>query len=70
MEKKLNIEGMSCQHCVGRVKKTIEKFECVSEAKVDLAGKEAVIICSDETIDTEGMIKEITELGFKASEKI
>ena len=68
MEKRLSIEGMSCQHCVGRVKKTIENFEGVSEAKVDLAGKEAVISCSEETIDTEAMIKEISELGFEASE--
>ncbi len=68
MEKKLSVEGMSCQHCVGRVKKTIEKYDGVAEARVDLALKEAVISC-DGDIDTDEMLKEIKTLGFEAREK-
>lgn len=69
MDKKFNIEGMSCQHCVGRVKKTIEKYEGVSGVSVNLEAREAVFKYENESLNIEEMIKSITELGFKVSEK-
>ncbi len=69
MEKRLSIEGMSCHHCVGRVKKTLETFKGVSEARVDLDAKEAIVIYNVETVDTQSMVQEIVKLGFEAKEK-
>ena len=48
MEKKLSVEGMTCQHCVKRVAKIIEKAPGVSDVQVSLENKEAVFTC-DET---------------------
>jgi copper chaperone CopZ len=31
MQKKLSVDGMTCEHCVKRVQKIIEKFQGVSD---------------------------------------
>ncbi len=66
MEKKLNIEGMSCMHCVGRVKKHLESF--ASNVKVDLEAKEACFT-ANEDLDMASVIKTINSFGFTAKEK-
>ncbi len=67
MKKKLSIQGMSCQHCVGRVKKYLEAIETVSEVHVDLENKEAVFR-TDAKMDMETAIKAINAFGFTAKE--
>ncbi len=39
MEKKLQVEGMTCQNCVKRVKKIIEKNDGISNVSVILENK-------------------------------
>jgi len=68
MEKKLRIEGMSCQHCVGRVKKYLESVKNVSDVNVDLENKSAVFK-ADSDIDMEAIINKIQSFGFTATEK-
>ncbi len=41
IEKSITIEGMTCQHCVARVEKSLKELDGVVEAKVDLASKTA-----------------------------
>jgi len=67
MEKKLSIQGMSCQHCVGRVKKYLEAIETVSEVHVDLENKQAVFKAAA-NMDMETTIKTINGFGFTAKE--
>ena len=68
MEKKISIEGMSCMHCSGRVKKFLESNQCVSNVSVDLEQKTAVFHC-DDSVDMDALAKGITELGFPAKEE-
>jgi copper ion binding protein len=68
MKKKLSVEGMTCQHCVNRVKKIIEKFAGVSDVQVTLEEKEAAFIC-DPTADIAGIVKAINDFGYTAAEK-
>lgn len=37
----LNVEGMSCSHCSGSVKKALEGISGLYDVKVDLTGKKA-----------------------------
>lgn len=67
MEIRFQVTGMSCKHCVGRVKKTLEAFASVSEVTVDLENQEAIVRCTSDTADTDGMIKEVKALGFEIS---
>ena len=65
MEKKLNIEGMSCHHCSGRVQKYLETVG--TDVHVDLEGKQAVFTAGPD-LDMEKVIKTISEFGFTATQ--
>lgn len=43
MTKKIQIEGMSCGHCVARVKQMLESLDGVSAAEVSLEDGSAVV---------------------------
>ncbi len=65
MEKNLSVEGMSCQHCVNRVKKYLESVG--TDVHVDLEEKKAQFNAdSDENM--AAVIKEISEFGFTVKE--
>ena len=68
MEKKLKVEGMSCQHCVGRVKKYLESVENVTDVHVDLENKSADFKAEPD-IDMVALIEKIQSFGFTATEK-
>ncbi len=68
MEKKLQVEGMTCQNCVKRVKKIIEKNEGTSEVSVILENKEAIFTC-ESSVDVSAIVNAINDFGFSAAEK-
>jgi len=62
----LNVEGMSCGHCSGMVKKTLEQIEGISNVSVNLDTKKASFDAnSSDLIDTA--VKQINAAGYKAS---
>ena len=64
MTKKVLIEGMSCQHCVNRVKTALNAVEGVAVIDVDLDKKVAVIEVP--SILDEVKIKEaVSEAGYE-----
>lgn len=65
-ERKLRIEGMSCEHCVQTVKKALEGVPGVLEAQVSLEGGEATVRLSHGGISTEELIRPVEEAGYKA----
>ena len=69
MEKRrLQISGMSCEHCVARVAKIISSFKGVSDIKVDLKKKEATFDYEAATANLQDIIKAIGEAGYQATE--
>jgi copper chaperone CopZ len=68
MEKKLQVEGMTCQNCVKRVKKIIDKNEGTSEVSVILENKEAIFTC-EPSVDVSAIVNAINDFGFSAAEK-
>ena len=69
MEKKLSVEGMTCQHCVKRVAKIIEKAPGVSGVQVSLESKEASFDCDPAIASVSDIVKAINDFGFTAAEK-
>ena len=51
MQKTMKIEGMMCQHCEARVKKTLEKLDGVSEAQVSHTAGTAVVTLTADVAD-------------------
>ena len=68
MEKRIDTQGMTCEKCVKRVKKIIEKHEGVSNVDVSLTGKEAVLTCHSND-NLSAILKAINDFGYKAAEK-
>jgi copper chaperone len=69
MKKKLSVEGMTCQHCVKRVTKIIEKASGVSGVQVSLESKEAVLTCDETRTNVDEILQAINDFGFTAMEK-
>ena len=64
MEKELKVKGMSCEHCVKRVKAAVEGLDGVSSVSVDLnAG--AVKYSAEKDVAKE-VIEKIKEAGYEA----
>jgi copper chaperone CopZ len=62
MTKRLSIEGMTCNHCAGRVTSALSRVAGVTSAQVDLAGKKAVVEGTD--LD-DGHLKEaVADAGY------
>ena len=61
MKKKILIEGMSCQHCVGHVKEALEGLDKVTSVEVSLENKCAIV----ETTNSDEELKvAIEEEGY------
>ena len=65
MEKILNVEGMSCNHCTATVKKALEGLDGVKEADVSLEGKNAKVELNKDVAD-EALVKAVEEAGYTA----
>ena len=66
MEKKLNVEGMMCQHCVAHVKAALEGVKGVGEVTVDLDAGTATAACAEGVTD-EALVAAVKGAGYEAS---
>ncbi|MEI6156760.1 MAG: cation transporter [Atribacterota bacterium] len=62
---KLKIKGMSCQHCVMRVQKALEKVPGVVSVKVNLTKGEAEINTQD-TVSSQELLAAVEKAGYEA----
>ncbi len=66
MEKKMEIKGMMCMHCSGRVKKVLEALEGVTEAIVDHETGSAIVKSTVE-IDSAVLKKTVEAEGYEVA---
>jgi len=59
----LTIEGMTCQHCVMRVKKAIDALQGVT--KSDVAIGRAVVSVDESKVKKEQIIASVEKAGYK-----
>jgi copper ion binding protein len=64
-ETTLKIEGMSCQHCVMRVKKAVDQLPGVSKAEVSVGS--ANITFDESRIKKEDLTKAVEKAGYKVT---
>ena len=62
----LNVEGMSCEHCVRHVTEALEELKGVKSAKVNLKKKTAVVEYN-ETVTLEEMKAAIADAGYEVT---
>ncbi len=62
----IGVDGMSCGHCSGMVKKTLEEMPGISNVSVDLEGKKAVFDADNPDL-IDKAVEAVTEAGYTAS---
>ncbi|WDC85427.1 heavy metal-associated domain-containing protein [Caloramator sp. mosi_1] len=62
MKKKINIEGMSCMHCVRHIKEALSEIKGISNIEVNLQDKYAV--CDVDNVDNKDIVEKIEEFGY------
>lgn len=60
----LNVEGMSCSHCVNAVTKAVTALEGVSGVSVDLEGKTVTVDYDADQVSLESVKEAIEEEGY------
>ncbi|WP_369798604.1 heavy-metal-associated domain-containing protein [Methanosarcina sp. WH1] len=63
----MKVEGMSCGHCVMRVKKAIEGLEGVKKVDVSLENKQAVVEFDEGKTDVKKIKAVVQENGYEPS---
>jgi len=58
---RLNVEGMSCGHCVRSVTEAVKSVDPNAEVRVDLKGKR---VETDTAVDPQVVMRAITEAGY------
>lgn len=61
----LQIEGMSCQHCVRSVRAALQGLAGVRSAEVSLSGKKAVVSYDPGLVSVEKMREAVEAAGYE-----
>jgi copper ion binding protein len=65
MKKRIQIEGMSCMHCVKHVTNALNEVSGVSQVVVNLKQNDAIVEVS-ETVNNDVLSHAIHEAGYTA----
>ena len=65
MKKVLQVEGMTCQHCVQTVSETVSKMEGIENVAVDLDQKEVTVEFDESKSNLDEIASQITKAGFE-----
>ena len=60
----INVEGMSCEHCVSAVKSALEGVDGVKKVKVSLKKKDATIKYDEEQTNMQDFAAVVADAGF------
>ncbi|MFW5952394.1 MAG: heavy-metal-associated domain-containing protein [Gemmatimonadota bacterium] len=65
---KLNVSGMTCNHCVHSVKEALEQVAGVCSARVDLEGGTVVVDYDDALTSPRELTTAVAAAGYEADE--
>ena len=65
MNKILNVDGITCEHCVDTIKKAVEILDGVFSVDVDIEKKQVVVEFDEKIAKAEDLIDKIEGVGFK-----
>lgn len=64
-ELRVQIDGIHCAGCVGTIEKGLARLEGVSESRVNLATRSAVVRFDQTRVTQQQLFEKITELGYQ-----
>jgi len=63
--KTLNVEGMSCMHCVNAIKNAVGSLPGISKVDVDLEGKKVAVEYESNQVNIEKIKDKIEDAGYE-----
>ena len=61
----LNVEGMTCDHCVQTIKKAVNNLVGISRVEVDLENKQVAVEYDKALVKLDSITDKIVEIGFE-----
>lgn len=65
--KEIGIDGMSCMHCAAKVEKKLASLHGVTDAKVELENKKAIVKLKQD-VDDATLKSAVEDLGYTVTE--
>lgn len=65
--KEIGIDGMSCMHCAAKVEKALASLHGVTDAKVELESKKAIVKLKQD-VDDATLKSAVEDLGYTVTE--
>ena len=65
--KEIGIDGMSCMHCAAKVEKALASLHGVTDAKVELENKKAIVKLKQD-VDDAALKSAVEDLGYTVTE--
>lgn len=62
----IQVEGMHCENCVGKVRKALEGVTGVASADVNLAAKTARVVFDPASTNSAALMQAVRGAGFQA----
>ena len=63
----LNVEGMSCMHCVNAIKNSVGSLPGVSKVEVDLMGKKVAVDFESDQVTLDQIKAKIEDAGYEVA---
>ena len=61
----LNVEGMTCDHCVQTIKEAVNNLVGISRVEVDLENKQVAVEYDKALVKLDSITDKIVEIGFE-----
>ena len=61
----LNVEGMTCDHCVQTIKEAVNNLVGISRVEVDLENKQVAVEYDKALVKLDSVTDKIVEIGFE-----
>ena len=61
----LNVEGMTCGHCVQTIKEAVNNLVGISRVEVDLENKQVAVEYDKALVKLDSITDKIVEIGFE-----
>ncbi len=64
----IQVEGMTCGHCVETVTEAVQSLQGIQKVTVDLDKKQVILDYDEQKVGLAGISAKITEVGFEVQE--
>ena len=61
----LNVEGMTCDHCVQTIKEAVNNLVGISRVEVDLENKQVAVEYDKALVKLDSITDKIVDIGFE-----